>query len=92
MSAVSKERHGREPLARETAREEVTYPLPDTVADLHTALYPRLTPIANRWNALMGIARCHMAGQTRPTPLLLQYGEGDFTGGEFVLTELRSVL
>ena len=66
------------------------YPLPDKVADLRTALYSRLVPIANRWNESMGIdvrypdahadfiKRCHEAGQTRPTPLLLQYGEGDF--------------
>jgi hypothetical protein len=66
------------------------YPLPDVVADLRTALYARLVRRANQWNESMGIAvrypdthadfitRCHDAGQTRPTPLLLQYGEGDF--------------
>jgi hypothetical protein len=60
------------------------------VADLRTTIYPRLAPIANRWNDTMGLAvrypeahkafidRCHEAGQTRPTPLLLQYGEGDY--------------
>jgi uncharacterized protein len=67
-----------------------TYPLPDKVTALRTALYPRLAPIANRWSASLGlherypdahadfITRCHNAGQTRPTPLLLQYGEDDF--------------
>jgi hypothetical protein len=66
------------------------YPLPDLVADLRAALYPRLAPIADHWNELMGIgvryparhadflARCHAAGQIRPTPLLLQYEAGDF--------------
>ena len=66
------------------------YPLPAPVAALRAALYPRLVPVANRWNQSMGsdvqypdrhdefLRRCHDAGQTRPTPLLLQYGTGDF--------------
>jgi uncharacterized protein len=66
------------------------YPLPAPVAALRTALYPRLAPIANRWAALLGqpddypathrsyLDRCHAAGQIRPTPLLLQYGSGDY--------------
>ena len=66
------------------------YPLPEQVAVLRTALYPRLCAIANRWNEMMDIgsrypadhasylARCAAAGQTRPTPLLLQYGPGDY--------------
>jgi uncharacterized protein len=66
------------------------YPLPEIVSELRTALYPRLAPVANRWNQAMGIdvhypkkhaefiQHCHSAGQLRPTPLLLQYGPGDF--------------
>ena len=66
------------------------YPLPDLLADLRTTLYPRLAAIANDWNVRMGIERrypdrhaeflqqCHDAGQTRPTPLLLQYVPSDF--------------
>ena len=109
------------------------YPLPPLVGALRATLYARLAPVANRWHERMGmpvrfpadhddfLARCHEAGQRRPTPLLLQYGAGDynclhqdlygehvfplqvavllsapegigggdFTGGEFVLTEQR---
>jgi hypothetical protein len=66
------------------------YPLPDPIGGLRAALYPRLVPIANGWNARMGIDtpypsnhqayldRCHAAGQLRPTPLLLKYGPGDY--------------
>jgi uncharacterized protein len=66
------------------------YPLPTLVQQLRAALYERLSPIANGWNKAMGIdirypekhadfiERCHKAGQVRPTPLLLQYGPGDY--------------
>jgi uncharacterized protein len=66
------------------------YPLPDLVQQLRSTLYPHLAPCANDWNIRMGIdvrypdehapflARCHQAGQRRPTPLLLQYVAGDY--------------
>ena len=66
------------------------YQLPRGVEGLRQAIYPRLAPIADRWNEAMGVsvrypaeheaflARCHEAGQSRPTPLLLRYGPGDY--------------
>ncbi|MEQ1949824.1 2OG-Fe(II) oxygenase [Mesorhizobium sp. CN2-181] len=66
------------------------YPLPGLLEELRTSLYARLAPVANQWNERMGdkirypdehqdyLRLCHDAGQKRPTPLLLQYGPGDF--------------
>jgi hypothetical protein len=67
-----------------------SYPLPPLVQQLRELLYPQLAPIANQWHARMGmearfptehdefIVRCAASGQSRPTPLLLKYGAGDF--------------
>jgi hypothetical protein len=66
------------------------YPLPDSIAALRRAFYPRLAATANRWRGHLDepghlpdtldafLADCHAAGQTRPTPLLLKYGPGDY--------------
>ena len=66
------------------------YPLPELIAGVRDALYERLAPVANGWNERLGIEMrypakhaeflklCHGAGQLRPTPLLLQYGPGDY--------------
>ncbi len=66
------------------------YPLPDEIRELRSMFYERLAPIANAWAAAMRVdmqypatlkemlARCHAAGQTRPTPLILRYGAGDY--------------
>ena len=66
------------------------YPLPATDRSAAHGALSALAPIANRWTRRSGIdarfpaghaaflARCHAAGQTRPTPLLLRYGAGDY--------------
>ena len=85
-STVAMERHG-------YGRGEYRYfgdPLPEMVLDLRQALFTALAPTADRWNEAMGLstrypptheayrAECRAAGQTRPTPLLLKYGPGDY--------------
>lgn len=66
------------------------YPLPPLVEDLRQRLYPGLTAVANQWSKLLDtgdpfpdslqalLERCHRKGQTRPTPLILRYGQGDY--------------
>ncbi len=66
------------------------YPLPPIVDSLRTSLYPQLAPIANRWSERLRsdvrypnrhaefLERCHAAGQLYPTPLILEYSEGDY--------------
>jgi len=65
-------------------------PLPDVIAGFRQGFYERLAPFANGWNERMGLdrryppeldsflAECHGDGQTKPTPLLLKYGAGDY--------------
>jgi uncharacterized protein len=64
------------------------HPLPEPVDRVRRELYPPLAQVANRWAEQLGepadhpdelddfLARCHAAGQTRPTPLILRYGAG----------------
>jgi uncharacterized protein len=67
------------------------HPLPEAIQELRSSFYPRLAPIANNWSARLGgaadafplshdelLERCRDAGQVRPTPLILRYGEGDW--------------
>ena len=68
----------------------LAYPLPQVVETLRRGLYPRLASVANRWAEQLRLeakfppaleaylARCHAAGQRRPTPLILKYGPGDY--------------
>jgi uncharacterized protein len=68
----------------------LAHPLPEAVSELRRALYPRLLPMARDWYAKLGrptpwpdtldewLDRCHQAGQTKPTPLILKYGPGDW--------------
>ena len=85
-TTISMARHG-------FGRGEYKYyanPLPALIGSLRASLYPQLAPVANAWSRRMGgdtryppshdafLERCHAAGQLRPTPLLLQYGEGDY--------------
>jgi uncharacterized protein len=68
----------------------LAYKLPPVVEDLRQSLYPLVAPVANRWQRQLGLKpnfpdklddylkRCHSAGQTRPTPLILKYGPGDY--------------
>jgi hypothetical protein len=68
----------------------LAYKLPPVVEDLRQRLYPMVAPVANRWQSQLGrkpdfpgalddyLKRCHAAGQTRPTPLILKYGPGDY--------------
>jgi uncharacterized protein len=86
------------------------YPLPAEVAALREALYPRLVPLANTWHERLRLAprfpetlraylaRCHAAGQQRPTPLILKYEAGDYNRlhqdlyGEFVFPVQATIL
>ena len=85
-SHIVMERHG----YGRGAYKYFAYPLPEAIEALRQALYPALAVVANRWNEQLGIERrfpptlqdwlrqCHAGGQTRPTPLLLRYGPGDY--------------
>ena len=85
-SRVVMERHG----FGQGEYKYFAYPLPEPIATLRETLYPRLAAVANRWHEQLDLetrfpatldemtARCHAAGQMRPTPLLLKYGAGDF--------------